>query len=227
MRRALVALSAALVTTALVLGPARSLLPGSRVAQLPDVSLSDPGAAHGGQAGASAAPAVAALTPGPNAARVSLAAALSDKPEQGYVLAVHLSMPDGKPLNEATVRYYEVVDLFGQREMVIGESTTDGQGQSSLLYLPAQLGPHEVIARSVRRGSVTSGEARTTFEATVAAPLYRSEPAPLSALSSRLPYGAGALVLFVWALLAFALISTARGVLSGARDHAPKKGDIA
>lgn len=225
MNRTLVALAGAAIATALIFGPARSLIPGSARAQLPDASQSGPVT----QSAASTSPAArpAAFVPGPNAARIGLTALPAAKVTQGYVLAVHLAAPDGKPLNETLVSYSETVDLFGEREMTLGEASTDGQGDASLLYLPARLGAHEIVVRTGGKGQVTRGETRTTLDARVAAPTYRSEPAPLAAFSALVPYVVGALVLSVWALLAFALFGTARGVLTGGRDRTQKKGDLA
>jgi hypothetical protein len=154
-------------------------------------------------------------------------ATASTRLENGYVLAVRLHTADGKPVNDTTVRFYEALDLFGAREMYIGSAVTDGQGGTSLGYLPARLGTHEIVARSSAREHFAGAEGRTTFEATVAAPAYRSAPAPLASFSAALPYAVGAVVLSVWALLAFALLGTARGVLGGDRDQHLKKGDIA
>lgn len=153
--------------------------------------------------------------------------ATSAKLEKGYVLNVRLSTADGKPVNQTVVTFYEKVELFGDREMYLGSATTDGQGQTTFTYLPARLGTHEVIARSARKDHFLGAEGRTTFEATVAARAYRADPAPLAAFSAAVPLAVGAVVLGVWALLAFAILGTARGVLGGARDHAQKKGDIA
>lgn len=229
MRRTLFALGAAAVATALIFGAGRSLFPGSARTELPNGSAASPGEAQGAPAQASPAAAAAVpFVPGPNAARVSLEVRASERAAQGYVLSVHLAAPDGRALNEAPVRYYEIVELFGQREMLIGSSTTDGQGDGSLLYLPARVGPHEIVARSAGRAQVTRGEARVTFDAAVAAPAYRQEPPPLAAFSDRLPYGVGVVVLAVWALIAFALFGTARGVIGAARsDTHVRKGDTA
>ncbi|HEX9437268.1 MAG TPA: hypothetical protein VGA16_08950 [Candidatus Limnocylindria bacterium] len=150
-------------------------------------------------------------------------ATASAKLEKGYVLNVRLRTADGKPVNEATVRFYEKVELFGDREMYIGSATTDGQGDTSFTYLPARLGTHEIVARSARKDHFIGSEGRTTFEATVAARAYRPEPAPLAAFSAAVPFGVGALVLAVWALLAFAILGTARGILRSGRDLAPQK----
>lgn len=225
MKRTIVALAGAAIATALIFGPGRSLLPGSARVQLPDAST----AGHAPETVVAASPAArpAAFVPGPAAARIAVTAQPAQKMEKGYVLAVHLAAPDGKALNETAIRYYETVDLFGEREMYIGETSTDSQGDGSLIYLPARLGAHEIVVRTSGKGPVTRNETRMTLDARVAAPAYRSEAAPLAAFSAVVPYVVGALVLSVWALIAFALFATARGVLIGGRDHAQKKGDLA
>lgn len=224
MKRTIVALAGVAIATALIFGPGRSLFPGSARVQLPDAI-----AGHAPESAAAATPATrpAAFVPGPAAARIAVTAEPAQKMEKGYVLAVHLSSADGKAVNETAVRFYETVDLFGEREMYLGETSTDGQGDASLIYLPARLGAHDLIVRTSGKGAVTRGETRMTFEARVAAPVYRSEPAPLAAFSALVPYAVGVLVLSVWALIAFALFATARGVFVGGRDHSVKKGDLA
>jgi len=144
------------------------------------------------------------------------------KAEQGYAIAVRVRTDDGKPVNEAAIRFYETVDLFGAREMSLGSTTTDGQGQGTFIYLPAQLGSHQIIARFAGRDQIASAETRTTFDALTAAPLYQPETVPLSGFSQVVTVAVGVVVLSVWALIAFAFISTARGVRRGARDHGPK-----
>jgi len=150
-------------------------------------------------------------------------ATASAKLEQGYVLGVRLHTSDGRPVNEATVRFYEIVDLFGTREMYIGSAITDGQGNTSLTYLPAQVGPREIVARSRSKDHFSGAEGRTSLEATVAAPSYRPESMPLASFSAAVPFAVGGVVLSVWALIAFALFATARGVRRGARDHAHRE----
>ncbi len=154
----------------------------------------------------------------PQRASIELTVRVAAKVEQGYVLAVRVRSADGKPVNEAGIRFYETVDLFGAREMFIGTATTDGQGDGALPYLPAQPGSHPIIARFAGRDQVAAAEGRTTFEATVAAAAYRMEAVPLAAFSNVVTAVVGAIVLTVWALIAFAFISTARGVRRGARD---------
>ena len=151
----------------------------------------------------------------------------AEKLEKGYVLSVKLRGSDGKPLNTATVRFYETVEIFGPREMLIATAATDGQGNASVPYLPARLGQHEIIVRFPGRDHVAATVTKHTFDATVAAAPYRQATKPLAAFSANVPYGVGVIVLSVWALIAFALFGTVRGVLRGGRDRAIRKGDTA
>lgn len=150
----------------------------------------------------------------------------AEKLEQGYALSVRLRTTEGRPVNEATVRFYEVVELFGTREMLVATAATDGQGNASTTYLPARTGPHEIVVRFPGREHIAPAETRLSFEATVAAPPYHQEPAPLASFMATVPYGVGAIVLSVWTLIAFALFGTVIGVLRGTRDDT-QKGDIA
>ena len=151
----------------------------------------------------------------------------SAKLEQGYTINVRLLVTQTQPVAGAMVHLYEVVDLFGSKEMLIGMVTTDGQGQGSLNYLPAQRGAHEIVARFPGMPGYATTEGRTTFQAEIAAPPYVVEPAPLADFTSKVPYAVGALVLAVWALIAYVLIGTARGITSGARIKNNRKGNLA
>lgn len=151
----------------------------------------------------------------------------ADKLEKGYLLGVKLSASDGKPLNNATVRFYETVEIFGPREMLIATAITDGQGNASVPYLPAKLGQHEIVVRFPGRDHVAATAAKHTFDATVAAAPHRQAIPPLASFSANVPYGVGVVVLSVWGLIAFALFGTVRGVLQGGRDRAIRKGDTA
>ena len=151
----------------------------------------------------------------------------SAKLEQGYTINVRLLVTQTQPVVGAMVHFYDVVDLFGSKEMLIGMATTDGNGRASINYLPAQAGSHEIIARFAGMPGYATTEGRTTFQADVAAPAYVVEPAPLASFTSKVPYAVGTLVLAVWGLIAYALIGTARGITSGARIQKNRKGNLA
>ena len=151
----------------------------------------------------------------------------SPRLEQGYTLGVRLLVSQSQPVVGGTVRLYDVVDLFGKKEMLIGTATTDGQGHASVSYLPATKGTHEIVARFGGMPGYAATEGRSTFQADIAAEPYVVEPAPLAAFTSKVPYAVGALVVAVWGLIAFALIGTARGITSGARPHTDRKGEPA
>lgn len=156
-------------------------------------------------------------------AQVTVSAHASARLEQGYVLDVHLQTSDGRPVNEATVRFYDVVEFFGRREMLITSAVSDGQGRASVTYLPARTGAREIVVRFPGRDHIAPAQGRLTLQAIVAAPQYKAEPSGLALFSTRVPYVVASVVLVVWALIAFALFGTARGVLRGTRDYAHKE----
>ena len=224
MIKKLLPLIAAVAVVAALSGPARQYLPGGlQLRSEGTLATSDePLVDRGRPTGIGLAPAPVVNQPA-TGARLVVTAQPLPKAEQGYALAVTVVSPDGKPLADASVKFFELVDLFGQREMLLGAGTTDGRGNASYGYLPAQKGIHQIVARSARQDRVTVGEGRMTFEATVARDRTLAERSPLSLFSDRVPFAAGLVVLAVWCLIGFALLSTARGVIGGARGT-PRKG---
>lgn len=229
-RRTLVVLAAILALTLVsrsdpvvrlardLLGPSVMLyLPGQATQRESDVrpAVGEQGALAGSPATAAGQPQRPASTVPSALAAVTVGAAA--KPEQGYVLEARLTTKEARPMNELTVRFYELVELLGEREMLIGSATTDGQGRASLTYLPAVTGQREILIRSSASGSVAPVEGRATFVATVAAPAYHPEGRPLARFADAVPPVVGVIVLAVWALIGFALLGTARGVAVEAR----------
>lgn len=228
MRRIVGPLLVAVVLAALAFGPGRQYLPGALRLQTggslvsnEDMSGMDDAEGHPSGIGLAPAPIV---DPPAGAGRLTVTVKPAAKEADGYLLAVRLAAPDGKPVADAPVRFFDVVDLFGPREMLIATDTTDGRGDASYEYLPATSGTHRIVVRSAGQGPVRAAEARTTFEATVTATAPHSDRAPFASFSDRVPYAVGALVLGVWGLIAFALLATARGVMAGARSTRRKEG---
>lgn len=157
-------------------------------------------------------------------ALVSVTATADASAAVGYVLAAQVGMSDGKPIGDAKIRFYDVVELFGEREMLIGAATTDASGRATLAYLPATTGKREIVALFPGADHLAPVRGHISLDATVAAPPYHLEPSGLALFSTRVPYVVGVVVLAVWALIAYAFISTARGVKSGARI---RKGETA
>ncbi len=204
-----------------LLGPRTALSLPAQMAQHAPVG----GAPAGAPQAAPAQPPTPPLGGAAARAAATVSVAASARVEQGYVLEARLLTKDAKPMNEVAVRFYDVVELLGTREMLIGAATTDGQGQASVKYLPAELGRHEIVARAAPSLQATPMEARTIFEAgTAAAPAYAPEQLPLASFSDAAPYAAGAVVLAVWALFAVALLGTARRIAAGARPAASPLG---
>ncbi|HZP97800.1 MAG TPA: hypothetical protein VFC31_15895 [Candidatus Limnocylindria bacterium] len=180
---------------------------------------------HGGTPAPAAAP--LSLVPPPNGSTVKLATQAAARPEWGYLVSVQVTSPAGKPVNDAVVRFYDIVDFFGPREELIGSGVTDGQGRTAITYLPATTGAHQIVARFAGRDTLVPSFGVTTLDATVAAPAYElDEPAFELFFTRYVPYAAGIVVLAVWGLIAFSLLSTARGVVAGA-DTTDQKGETA
>lgn len=225
MRRIVIAFAAVAIAAIALLGPGRSLLP-SATRPVSALAAPAPDAAAPTHDTVSAPAARAAIAPPPDGARVQVTTRAAAKAELGYIIETRVVSPDGKPVNDAVVRFYELVDFFGPREELIGTARTDGQGNASLTYLPALTGPRDIAVRFAGQGSLVPSVGTATFEATVAAPPYRSDEPALLAFTRLVPYAAGAIVLSVWGLIAFALFGTARGIAVGAA-HTRAKEDTA
>lgn len=152
------------------------------------------------------------------AARISLTISAGARAEVGYILTARVQRSDGKAIGSETVRFYDIVDLFGPREMLIGSTTTDATGRAELTYLPATAGERRIVALYAGSDHISPVRGQATLHATVTRTAYEPEPAGLALFSSRVPYVVGVVVLIVWALIAYAFISTVRGILTGARS---------
>lgn len=156
---------------------------------------------------------------------IDVSARASERSEQGYVIDARVRTADGKAIGDAAIRFYELVDFAGPREMFLGSTTTDSQGIASIAYLPALTGTRQIVARFAGCCEhIAAAEGRVAVEATIAKPAFRTERQPLAEFSDRVPYVVGVLVLGVWGLIGFALIAAARGVIGGARGASRKEG---
>lgn len=162
---------------------------------------------------------------GPAAAAAKATTSLSVQPDsrgdRGYVLQARVATNDGKPVANAVVRFYDVVQLLGSREMLIGAKATDGQGTVSLSYLPAQGGTHQIVARPANSQlAATTGNA--SFDASVVAPsTYARERLPLDRFSVNLPVAGETVLLLVWGVFAFVVIGSLIRIPRGARNRSP------
>jgi len=215
MKRLIVPVAALMVIGALLVGGAALLTRNDPHLTAPD------DASHGGHGtatGIGLAPAPV-TDPAPTAARLAVTIQPAATAQQGYTLEVRATQPDGKPAAEIAVRFFDVVELFGRREMFLAAARTDGRGVATYLYLPPQTGQRQIVVRSTGRDrTLTAGEGRAAFDARIAAAPYQPIRSNLAAFSDRVPYAAGLVVLSVWGLIAFALFGTARGVIGGARE---------
>ena len=221
MKRTLPLLVVAILATIALVAVGRGSFGGLRL-QVSNGSVTAP-AATAPAPGLGAQAAAAPIVPPAGGSRVDVTTAAAARPELGYTIGISVVSPAGKPVNDATIRFYDVVDFFGQREALIGSAVTDGQGRTAITYLPATTGTHLIVARFAGQGSLGPSLGTTTFEAATAAPPYRVDEPRLAAFSRSVPYAAGAVVLAVWSLIALALLGTARGVVADARNTRRKE----
>jgi len=228
MRRIVIAFAAVSIAAIALLGPGRSLLPAStRPADAPAAPAPNVvAAAHAGHDAASTPAARPAIAQPPDGARVEVTTRAAAKAELGYVIETRVVSPDGRAVNDAVVRFYQLVDFFGRREELIGTARTDGQGNAALTYLPASIGSQDIAVRFAGQGSLVPSVGTARFDAIVATPPYRSDEPALLGFTRLVPYAAGAIVLSVWGLIAFALFGTARGIAVRAAKTSAKE-DIA
>lgn len=188
--------------------------------------------AQGGQQQAAMPSSAASAAPqtlpssGPAAAAAKAITSVGITPDtrgdRGYVIDARVVTKEGKPVANAVVRFYDITELLGTREMLIGTETTDGLGTVSLFYKPAQGGTHQIVARPAN-AALAATDGRATFDATVVAPsTYARERLPLDRFSVNLPMAGQTLLLVVWGLFAFVLVgSLIRIPRSAHRDDIP------
>ena len=168
------------------------------------------------------------IVPPAGASKITVVATPADKTTLGDAITATITSPAGKPVGDATIRFYDVVELFGQREELIGTAQTDGQGSALIYYLPASTGTHTIVARFNGQGTLGASLGVKDVDATLAAPAYKTDQQPLAAFSHYVPYVAATIVVSVWALIAFSLLGTARGVFaSRGTNNIQRKGDTA
>jgi len=127
-------------------------------------------------------------------------------------LTVTLAGPDGKPLSNRSVDFYQQVQLLGTREAYLGSALTDSTGTATLAYQPAESGKQTIAARFAGEEGYAQGEAVSTIDVTRTAALFPAEPLPLLPLGRWLIYGVGLLVLATWVVLLSLLAGTALGI---------------
>jgi hypothetical protein len=162
---------------------------------------------------------------GPAAAAAKTTTSLTITPDvrdRGYVLDARIvSKADGKAVANAVVRFYDVVQLLGTREMLIGSATTDGLGTVSIYYKPAQGGQHRIIARPASAALAATDGVATIDATVIAGASYARERLPLDRFSVNLPLAGETVLLVVWGLFAFVLIGSLIRIPRSADHDAP------
>ncbi len=123
-------------------------------------------------------------------------------------LAATLTGADGKPLGDRPVEFYLQVDFFGRRDAHLGTAATDSTGRAAIVFEPAELGRHTVIAYVAGAPGYAPAQATGSIDVGTVEPAFAAEPLPLALVSRWLPFVLGALVFATWTALLGTLVGT-------------------
>jgi len=127
-------------------------------------------------------------------------------------LRAKLTTGDGNPLSGQEIRFYVPVELFGNRNALIGTATTDSTGLATLAYQPAQVGRQTIVARFSGGAAYVASEASGEIQVSDVVPTLKAEPLPFTGLREWLPLGMLALVILVWGVLIGVFAGTVAGI---------------
>jgi hypothetical protein len=129
-------------------------------------------------------------------------------------LRVTLTTAAGKPLSERNVAFYELSNVFGPREVLLGTATTDSTGFAAIDYQPSQTGQQTIFARFTGDQDNAASQVSSAIQVREVVPIFTEEPLPLASVRQWLPLGLASLVLATWAVLLGVTIRTVLGVRS-------------
>ncbi|MHB1415534.1 MAG: hypothetical protein ACYC1C_09790 [Chloroflexota bacterium] len=132
------------------------------------------------------------------------------------VLSATLTTPDGQPLNNLPVKFYQEVDLLGSREAYLGTATTNATGTATLSFQSSEQAKPTVKVRFEGNDGYVAAQAVFTLSGVQAASPFVAEVAPLAPVGRWLTNAALAAVLAVGLLLLGILLSTAHSIRASA-----------
>ncbi len=180
-------------------GRTRLAVPGAFIVALLLI-VSTPRIAHADSPETEASTLITLQAPGPGESPGSL------------LIAALLTGEGGQPLDGQRIDFFVDVDFPGAERLYVGTKTTDATGKATIRYRPSWDGTHVVTARSQGGRAHPSATAEMSFEVSGAATTYVEAQRSLGPLRDRLPLATGALVLVVWATLAFITVRTVLGI---------------
>jgi DNA-binding beta-propeller fold protein YncE len=131
---------------------------------------------------------------------------------QSTILSVRLLNDQDQPLSGATVTFYMLTTVFGERLMKAGDAFTDATGTASLIYEPTWVGDHTVVVRFPGDAQHASTQTTFQFAATGPVPVHENARFGLEEVRRWLPLAVGAALLAVWATLGLVIVTTVRGL---------------
>lgn len=135
------------------------------------------------------------------------------EPGKPVVVAARLTdATTGRPVGNATVEFFVMTEVFGQRLMSIGQAVTDTTGRAAVSYKPSWEGETEVVAKFSGNAQYAAAEAGYTFVAIGPVPVHQNAKFGLEPIRAWAPLVVAVLVLAVWATLIGVVAQTVFGM---------------
>jgi hypothetical protein len=117
-----------------------------------------------------------------------------------------------RPLGGYELQFFIMTDVFGERPMKVGQANTDATGSAYVLYKPSWEGETKVVVRYVGGVQYATGQGTYQFNAVGPVPVHQNASFGLEQIRRIAPWVIFALVGGVWAILAFVVVRTVRGI---------------
>jgi hypothetical protein len=128
--------------------------------------------------------------------------------EGEYWVMATLTTVEGRYVAERAVEIVEPIDFFGRREASLGTAATDGTGLAAVMYLPAQAGQHQIVARFAGDAEYAASEDELLVDVAEAISPFPEEAPPLESVGTWLSVTLAILGVAFWAVLLGVLGST-------------------
>jgi hypothetical protein len=118
-----------------------------------------------------------------------------------YRIVATLTTADGRYVAKSSVRFVERLEFFGPRTSALGTAKTNGTGNASIIYQPANSGEHTIFVEFSGNETYAASEAQFVLAAADAVPPFPEESLPLAAVGRWLSISLAILGVAFWAVL--------------------------
>lgn len=154
---------------------------------------------------------------------VSTKPALDDKGHEiagQYKIIATLTTAEGRFVADRTVDFSERLGFFGSRIVDLGSAITNGTGNASIIYQPAQDGDFSIAASFSGDSDFAATGTQYALAASDTVPTFPVEESALTSVGNWLAIGMALLGVAYWAVLLIVVLRTLRRIRT-APEEAP------